>query len=114
MNLNDVKDEYRKTVENLNSKKQELYTFTEMKVEEIKSLLDQGHNQWTKQFEQKHYDAVGNIEIALDEVKRFATAVQEAKTMLHKVQENGSTKQIFFTRFKLRHQIVRRLCRTSA
>lgn len=66
-----------------------------------------------KQFEQKHSDAIGNIVIASDEVKRLAITVQEAKTILQRVIEYGSTKQIFITRHKVRHQIldhVNRLC----
>lgn len=66
-----------------------------------------------KQFEQKHSDAIANIVIASDEVKRLAITVQEAKTILQRVIENGSTKQIFITRHKVRHQIldhVNRLC----
>eukprot|EP00105_Crassostrea_gigas_P019201 XP_011437619.1 PREDICTED: probable E3 ubiquitin-protein ligase MID2 [Crassostrea gigas] len=104
--LGDIQDEYMTTVANLNVKKQEISLFTETKLEEIKSLLDQAHNQWTKQFEQNHSDAVSKIEIASDEVKRFATTVQEAKTMLRRVLENGSKKQIFVSRYKVRHQIL--------
>ena len=59
-----------------------------------------------KQFEQKHSDAVGNIETASDEVKRYAMTVQEAKTLMEKVVEHGSPKQIFVTRYKVRHQIL--------
>lgn len=39
-------------------------------------------------------------------MKRFATAVQEAKTMLQRVLENGYKKQIFVSRYKVRHQIL--------
>ncbi|XP_065937597.1 E3 ubiquitin-protein ligase TRIM33-like [Magallana gigas] len=104
--LGQIQEEYRKTVINLNAKKQEICTNTDTKIEEIKSLLDKAHNQWMKQFEQKHSDAVRNIEIASDEVKRFVTAVQEAKTMMQRVLENGSKKQIFVSRYKVRRQIL--------
>ncbi|XP_052680659.1 uncharacterized protein LOC128161417 [Crassostrea angulata] len=105
-NLDHERKMYRETVAHLNAKKQEICKNTETKIEEIKSLLDKAQNQWMKQFEQKHSDAVENIEIVSDEVKRFATAVQEAKTMLQRVLENGSTKQIFVSRYKVRHQIL--------
>lgn len=104
--LEGIQDEYMTTVANLNVKKQEISSFTETKVEELKLLIDQVHNQWTKTFEQNHSDAVSEIEIASDEVKRFATTVQEAKTMLQRVLENGSKKQVFLSRYKVRHQIL--------
>nr|XP_011437619.2 tripartite motif-containing protein 45 [Crassostrea gigas] len=104
--LDDIQNEYKDTLANLSTKKQDIFTCTEKKVQEIKSLLDKAHNQWMKQFEQKHSDAVGNIEIVSDEVKRLSITVQEANTMLHRVLENGSTKQIFVTRHKVRHQIL--------
>ncbi|XP_052680661.1 uncharacterized protein LOC128161419 [Crassostrea angulata] len=104
--LNHIQEEYRKTVINLNTKKQEICTNTDTKIEEIKALLDKAHSQWMKQFEQKHSDAVGNIEIVSDEVKRLSITMQEAKTMLHRVLENGSTKQIFVSRYKIRRQIL--------
>ncbi|XP_052680660.1 uncharacterized protein LOC128161418 [Crassostrea angulata] len=104
--LDDIQNEYRDTLAHLSTKKQDIFTSTETKVEEIKSLLDKAHNQWMKQFEQNHSDAVGNIEIASDEVKRLAITVQEANTMLQRVLENGTTKQIFVTRHKVRHQIM--------
>lgn len=65
--LDHIQEEYRKTVINLNAKKQEISTNTETKIEEIKSLLEKAHNQWMKKFDQKHSDAVGNIKIASDE-----------------------------------------------
>nr|XP_034307808.1 E3 ubiquitin-protein ligase TRIM39-like [Crassostrea gigas] len=98
--LDALQEEYKDVLANLNAKKQEILTCTETKIEEVKSLIDKAHNQWMKQFEQKHSDAVGHIEIASDEVKRLATTVQEANTMLQRVLENGSTKQIFVTRHK--------------
>uniref|UniRef100_A0A8W8LUU6 Tripartite motif-containing protein 45 n=1 Tax=Magallana gigas TaxID=29159 RepID=A0A8W8LUU6_MAGGI len=104
--LDALQEEYKDVLANLNAKKQEILTCTETKIEEVKSLIDKAHNQWMKQFEQKHSDAVGHIEIASDEVKRLATTVQEANTMLQRVLENGSTKQIFVTRHKVRHQIL--------
>lgn len=64
-------------IANLNTKKQEIFACTKTKVEEIKSLLDQAVNKWTKIFEQKHSDAVGDMEIAFDEMKWIAIAVQE-------------------------------------
>ena len=104
--LEDIQEEYRNKVDKLNTRKQEICACTETKVEEIKALLDKVHDQWMKQFNQKHADAVGNIEIASDEVKRYAMTVQEAKTLLEKVLEQGSPKQIFVTRYKVRHQIL--------
>lgn len=77
--LDHIQEEYRKTVVNLNAKKQEICKNTETKLEEIKSLLDKAHNQWMKKFDQKHFDAIGYNEIASDEVKRFAITMQEAK-----------------------------------
>lgn len=90
--LDQIQEEYRKTVVHLNDKTppENLYINTGTKIEEIKSLLDETHNQWMKKFEQKHSDAVGNIWIASDEMRRFATTVQEAKTILKRVLENGS------------------------
>lgn len=104
--LDALQVEYKNVLVNLNAKKQEILTCTETKVEEIKSLLDKAHNQWIKQFEQKHSDAVGHIEIASDEVKRLATTIQETNTMLQRVPENGTTRQVFTTRHKVRHQIL--------
>ena len=103
--LEDIQEEYRNKVQNLNSRKQEICACTAKKIDEIKALLDKAHDQWIKEFEQNHSDAVGNIEIASDEVKRFAMTVQEAKTLFEKVLEHGSPKQIFVTRCKVRHQI---------
>lgn len=85
--LDALKVKYKDVLANLNAKKQEILTCTETKLEEIKSLLDGAHNQWMKQFEQKHSDAVGHIEIASDEVRRLATTIQEANTMLQRVLE---------------------------
>ena len=104
--LQDIQEEYKNKVDKLNTRKQEICACTETKVEEIKALLDKVHDQWMKQFSQKHADAVGNIEIASDEVKRYAMTVQEAKTLLEKVLEHGSPKQIFVTRYKVRRQIL--------
>ncbi|XP_022297483.2 uncharacterized protein LOC111106895 [Crassostrea virginica] len=105
-NLEDIQEEYRNKVQKLNTRKQEICACTETKVEEIIALVNKAHGQWMKQFEQKHSDTVGNIEIASDEVKRYAMTVQEAKTLLEKVLEQGSQKQIFVTRYKVRHQIL--------
>ena len=104
--LEDIQEEYKNKVDKLNNRKQEICACTETKVQEIKALLDKVHDQWMKQFNQKHAGAVGNIEIASDEVKRYAMTVQEAKTLLEKVLEQGSPKQIFVTRYKVRHQIL--------
>ncbi|XP_078309669.1 uncharacterized protein LOC144618045 [Crassostrea virginica] len=104
--LEDIQEEYKNKVKKLNTRKQDICACTENKVEEIKALINKAHDQWMKQFEQKHSDAVGNIEIASDEVKRYAMTVQEAKTLLEKVVEHGSLKQIFVTRYKVRHQIL--------
>ena len=68
-NLEDMQEEYKNKVEKLNTRKQEICACTETKVEEIIALINKAHDQWIKQFEQKHSDAVGNIEIASDEVK---------------------------------------------
>nr|XP_034317456.1 E3 ubiquitin/ISG15 ligase TRIM25-like [Crassostrea gigas] len=104
--LDALQEEYKDMLANLNTKKQEIFTHTETKVEEIKSLLDRVNNQWMKQFEQKHSDAVGHIEITSDGVKRLATTIQGANTLLQRVLENGTTRQVFITRHKIRHQIL--------
>lgn len=104
--LDHIQEINKDTVVKLNAKKQEICTNTDTKVKELKCLLDKAHSQWMKQFEKKHSDAVGNIEIASYEVKQFAKGVQEAKQMLHRVLENGSKKQIFISRYKVRHQIL--------
>nr|XP_022297755.1 E3 ubiquitin-protein ligase TRIM56-like [Crassostrea virginica] len=98
--LEDIQEEYRNNVEKLNTRKQEICACTENKVEEIIALINKAHDQWMKQFNQNHSDAVGNIEIASDEVKRYAMTIQEAKTLLEKVIDHGSPKQIFITRYK--------------
>ncbi|XP_078340486.1 uncharacterized protein LOC111106519 [Crassostrea virginica] len=105
-NLDDIQEEYKSTVEKPNARKQEICTCTQTKVEEIIALINKVHEQWMKQFNQKHSDSVGSIEIASDEVKRYAMTVREAKTLLEKVLEHGSPKQIFVTRYKVRHQIL--------
>ncbi|XP_078341682.1 uncharacterized protein LOC144627772 [Crassostrea virginica] len=111
--LENIQEEYKSKVKKLNTRKQEICACTETKVEEIKAFLDEikakldkAHAQWMKQFEQKHSDAIGSIEIASDEVKRYAMTVREAKTLLEKVIEHGSLKQVFVTRYKVRHQIL--------
>ena len=104
--LEDIQEQYKSKVEKLNGRKQEICACTETKVEEIKALINKAHDQWMKQFEQKHSDAVGNIEIASDEVKRYAMTFREAKTLLEKVLEHGSPKQIFITRCKVRRLIL--------
>ncbi|XP_078341630.1 E3 ubiquitin-protein ligase TRIM33-like isoform X2 [Crassostrea virginica] len=105
--LEDIQEEYRNKVEKLNTRKQEICACTENKVEEIISLINKAHDQWMKQFNQKHSDAVGNIEIASDEVKRYAMTVQEVKTLLEKVIDHGSPKQIFITRYKKNLRLFR-------
>nr|XP_022297250.1 uncharacterized protein LOC111106742 [Crassostrea virginica] len=105
-NLEDIQKEYKNKVEKLNARKQEICACTETKIEEIIDLINKAHGQWIKQFNQHHSDAIGSIEIASDEVKRFAMTVREAKTLLQKVVEHGSPKQVFVTRHNVRHQIL--------
>ncbi|XP_048743652.2 uncharacterized protein LOC125657059 [Ostrea edulis] len=109
--LENTQEEYNDKVTTLNSRKQEIVSSAEKKVEEIKSQIDKAHVQWLKQFEQKHTDSVGNIEIASDEIKRLATTVQDAKNLLQTVKENGSTKHIFVTNHKLGVQVLEHLDR---
>ncbi|XP_062597742.1 tripartite motif-containing protein 5-like [Saccostrea cucullata] len=89
----------------LSTKKQDICMKTEEKVEEIKSLLDNAHAKWLKQFEQIHADSIGNIEIAYDELKRFFTTVNEASAILQSVLKSGSSKQLFITNLKLQNQM---------
>ncbi|XP_055998906.1 LOW QUALITY PROTEIN: E3 ubiquitin/ISG15 ligase TRIM25-like [Ostrea edulis] len=112
--LMNMREEYRDKVTTLNSRKQEIISSAEKKVEEIKSQIDKAHAQWLKRFEQKHTDSVGNIEIASDEIKRLATTIGDAKTMVQTVKENGSTKQIFVTNHKLGVQVLEHLNRLRA
>lgn len=55
--LDDIQKGYGKIAAHLQVKKEAIFSSTETKVEEIKSLIDKAHNQWMKQFEQKHSDA---------------------------------------------------------
>ncbi|XP_048741154.2 probable E3 ubiquitin-protein ligase MID2 [Ostrea edulis] len=112
--LENLQEEYSDKVTTLNSRKQEIVSSAEKKVEEIKSQIDKAHAQWLKIFEQKHREFVGNIEVASDEIKRLATTVRDAKTLLQTVQENGSTKQIFVTNHKLGVQVLEHLDRLRA
>ncbi|XP_055999139.1 probable E3 ubiquitin-protein ligase MID2 [Ostrea edulis] len=112
--LENSQEEYRDKVTTLNSRKQEIISNAEKKIEEIKSQIDNAHAQWLKRFEQKHTDSVGNIEVASDEIKRLTTTVRDAKTLLQTVRENGSTKQIFVTSHKMGVQILEHLDRLRA
>ncbi|XP_061192045.1 uncharacterized protein LOC133200246 [Saccostrea echinata] len=104
-NLEDMLSENKNRLDKLNARKQEICVTTEEKIQEIKTLLDNAHAKWLKQFEQNHADSIGNIEIAFDELKRFSTTVHEARTMLQSVLKFGSSKQLFITNYKLQNQI---------
>jgi hypothetical protein len=112
--LENLQKGYREKITTLKCKKQEIVSSTEKKVEGIKSQIGKAHAQWLKRFEQKHIDSVGNIEIAADEVKRFVTTVQDAKTILQIIKKNGSSKQIFVTNRRLRGQVLRHINRLRA
>ncbi|XP_055999182.1 E3 ubiquitin-protein ligase Midline-1-like [Ostrea edulis] len=112
--LENLQEEYSDKVTTLNSRKQEIVSSAEKKVEEIKLQIDKAHAQWLKRFEQKHTDSVENIEIASDEIKWFVTTIRDAKTVLQTVQENGSTKQIFVTSHTLGVQISEHFDRLRA
>ncbi|XP_055999155.1 uncharacterized protein LOC125656750 [Ostrea edulis] len=112
--LENLQEEYKDKATALNSRKQEIVSSTEKKVEEIKLQIDKTHALWLKRFEQKHTDSIGNIEIASDEIKRFVTTVRNANTLLQTVQENGSAKQIFISNHKMGFQILEHLNRLWA
>lgn len=84
--------------------KQEICTKTEKAVQEIKTLINDAHAGWIKVFEQTHADSVGNLETALNELKRFSTTVLETKILLQSMLESGSPKQLFITK---QNQIAR-------
>lgn len=69
-------------------------------------FLDQAHERWRKRFEVEHSHQMDNIDVVSDELKRFNTTVNEAKSILSSVLDSGSDKQIFILHSKIYTQIL--------
>lgn len=104
--ITEIQEENKKQVESLCASKEEVCSSFSKQIEEAKMFLDQAHERWRKRFEVEHSHQMDNIDVVSDELKRFNTTVNEAKSILSSVLDSGSDKQIFILHSKIYTQIL--------
>ncbi|XP_052678652.1 tripartite motif-containing protein 45-like [Crassostrea angulata] len=101
-----LQEENKRQIAVLCTSKEDICSSFANRIEEAKMYLDQAHEQWLKRFEVEHAHQTDQIEVVLDELKRFDITVTEARSMLSSVLDNGSDKQIFIIQSKVNGQIL--------
>uniref|UniRef100_K1PYX1 Transcription intermediary factor 1-beta n=1 Tax=Magallana gigas TaxID=29159 RepID=K1PYX1_MAGGI len=101
-----LQEDNKRQIAVLCTSKEDICSSFANRIEEAKMYLDQAHEQWLKRFEVEHAHQTDQIEVVLDELKRFDITVTEARSMLSSVLDNGSDKQIFIIQSKVNGQIL--------
>lgn len=80
--ITELQEENKRQIAVLCTSKEDICSSFANRIEEAKMYLDQAHEQWLKRFEVEHAHQTDQIEVVLDELKRFDFTVTEARSML--------------------------------